>query len=118
MRNVSLRLRVTTDGGAALFDRGRHPLALGAPATRTASGAAQALANMGPLAEPAVPALLAALQKVNLVQCRLVAKALSEIGPAALPALGAPITKPQRLPVTSASTTVPPISTEAMAVSR
>jgi phospholipase C len=31
---------------------------------------------------------------------------------AALPALGAPITKPQRLPLTSASTTVPPISME------
>jgi HEAT repeat protein len=34
-----------------------------------------------------VPALLAALQNVNLVQCRLVAKALGEIGPPALPAL-------------------------------
>jgi phospholipase C len=31
---------------------------------------------------------------------------------AALPAIGAPITKPQRLPLTSASTTMPPISTE------
>jgi len=61
---------------------------------RTASGAAQALANMGPRAAPLVPELLAAFRSTNLIQCRLIAKALSAIGPAALPQLVARLEMP------------------------
>jgi len=59
--------------------------ALHDPDPRTASGAAQALGNMG--AAAAVPALMEALRGTNVVLCRLAAKALSQIGPPAVPTL-------------------------------
>jgi HEAT repeat protein len=52
---------------------------------RTASGAAQALGNMGTDGADAVPPLAEAMRGTNIVLCRLAAKALSQIG---VPALG------------------------------
>jgi HEAT repeat protein len=54
---------------------------------RTASGAAQALGNMGTDGAEAVPALAEAMRGTNIVLCRLAAKALSQIGPPALATL-------------------------------
>lgn len=54
---------------------------------RTASGAAQALGNMGADGADAVPALAEAMRGTNIVLCRLAAKALSQIGPPALSTL-------------------------------
>jgi HEAT repeat protein len=54
---------------------------------RTASGAAQALGNMGGEAADAVPALTEAMRGTNIVLCRLAAKALSQVGEPALDAL-------------------------------
>lgn len=51
---------------------------------RTASGAAQALGNMGADGADGVPALAEAMRGTNIVLCRLASKALSQIG---LPAL-------------------------------
>jgi HEAT repeat protein len=57
------------------------------PDPRTASGAAQALGNMGADAADAVPALAEAMRGTNIVLCRLAAKALSQVGPPALATL-------------------------------
>lgn len=54
---------------------------------RTASGAAQALGNMGADGADAVPPLAEAMRGTNIVLCRLAAKALSQIGPPALATL-------------------------------
>ena len=54
---------------------------------RTASGAAQALGNIGADAAEAVPALAEAMRGTNIVLCRLAAKALSQIGTPALSTL-------------------------------
>lgn len=54
---------------------------------RTASGAAQALGNMGCEGAGAIPALTEAMRGTNIVLCRLAAKALSQIGPPALATL-------------------------------
>src|SRR5205823_6959592 len=54
---------------------------------RTASGAAQALGNMGADGAEAVPQLAEAMRGTNIVLCRLAAKALSQIGPPALATL-------------------------------
>ena len=54
---------------------------------RTASGAAQALGNMGADGADAVPALAEAMRGTNIVLCRLASKALSQIGRPALPTL-------------------------------
>ncbi|HJZ58798.1 MAG TPA: HEAT repeat domain-containing protein [Gemmataceae bacterium] len=54
---------------------------------RTASGAAQALGNMGLDGADAVAALAEAMRGTNIVLCRLAAKALSQIGPPALTTL-------------------------------
>jgi len=54
---------------------------------RTASGAAQALGNIGADAAEAVPALAEAMRGTNIVLCRLAAKALSQIGSPALSTL-------------------------------
>jgi len=54
---------------------------------RTASGAAQALGNMGADGADAVPALAEAMRGTNIVLCRLAAKALSQIGTPALSTL-------------------------------
>lgn len=54
---------------------------------RTASGAAQALGNMGTDGADAIPALAEAMRGTNIVLCRLAAKALSQIGPPALSTL-------------------------------
>jgi HEAT repeat protein len=54
---------------------------------RTASGAAQALGNIGADAADAVPALAEAMRGTNIVLCRLAAKALSQIGSPALATL-------------------------------
>jgi HEAT repeat protein len=54
---------------------------------RTASGAAQALGNMGADGADAVPALAEAMRGTNIVLCRLAAKALSQIGRPSLPTL-------------------------------
>ncbi len=54
---------------------------------RTASGAAQALGNMGAEAADSVPALAEAMRGTNIVLCRLASKALSQIGLPALPTL-------------------------------
>jgi len=54
---------------------------------RTASGAAQALGNMGIDGADAVPALAEAMRGTNIVLCRLAAKALSQIGSPALATL-------------------------------
>lgn len=54
---------------------------------RTASGAAQALGNLGELAGDSVPALAEAMRGSNVVLCRLAAKALSQIGRPALATL-------------------------------
>lgn len=57
------------------------------PDPRTASGAAQALGNMGTDGADAVPLLAEAMRGTNIVLCRLAAKALSQIGPPALSTL-------------------------------
>lgn len=57
------------------------------PDPRTASGAAQALGNMGADGCDAVPQLAEAMRGTNIVLCRLAAKALSQIGPPALATL-------------------------------
>jgi HEAT repeat protein len=57
------------------------------PDPRTASGAAQALGNLGELGAPAIPALIEAMRGTNVVLCRLAAKALSQIGKPAIPML-------------------------------
>lgn len=54
---------------------------------RTASGAAQALGQMGTDGADAVPALTEAMRGTNIVLCRLASKALSQIGQPALNAL-------------------------------
>lgn len=54
---------------------------------RTASGAAQALGNMGADGAAAIPQLTEAMRGTNIVLCRLAAKALSQIGPPALSTL-------------------------------
>jgi HEAT repeat protein len=54
---------------------------------RTASGAAQALGNLGADGAEAIPALAEAMRGTNIVLCRLAAKALSQIGPPALSTL-------------------------------
>jgi HEAT repeat protein len=54
---------------------------------RTASGAAQALGNMGADGAEAVLPLAEAMRGTNIVLCRLAAKALSQIGRPALPTL-------------------------------
>jgi HEAT repeat protein len=54
---------------------------------RTASGAAQALGNMGADGADAIPQLAEAMRGTNIVLCRLAAKALSSIGPPALATL-------------------------------
>ena len=54
---------------------------------RTASGAAQALGNMGEDAIEAIPALTEAMRGTNIVLCRLAAKALSQIGAPAVSSL-------------------------------
>lgn len=54
---------------------------------RTASGAAQAIGNLGADGADAIPALAEAMRGTNIVLCRLAAKALSQIGPPALPTL-------------------------------
>ena len=51
---------------------------------RTASGAAQAIGNMGDAGVDAIPALTEAMRGTNIVLCRLAAKALSRIGVPAL----------------------------------
>jgi HEAT repeat protein len=61
--------------------------ALKDPDPRTASGAAQALGNMGADGADAVPQLAEAMRGTNIVLCRLAAKALSSIGPPALSTL-------------------------------
>src|SRR5207248_4559199 len=61
--------------------------ALKDPDPRTASGAAQALGNMGSDAAAAVPQLAEAMRGTNIVLCRLAAKALSQIGHPALATL-------------------------------
>lgn len=58
--------------------------ALKDPDPRTASGAAQAIGNMGAEGAEGVPALAEAMRGTNIVLCRLAAKALSQVG---LPAL-------------------------------
>ena len=70
--------------------RGKHPYPTTnttTPGTRTASGAAQALGNMGADGAEAVPQLAEAMRGTNIVLCRLAAKALSQIGPPALATL-------------------------------
>lgn len=57
------------------------------PDPRTASGAAQALGNMGAAGAEAVGPLAEAMRGTNIVLCRLAAKALSQIGPPALATL-------------------------------
>ena len=57
------------------------------PDPRTASGAAQALGNMGADGDDAIPYLTEAMRGTNIVLCRLAAKALSQIGPSALATL-------------------------------
>ncbi|WP_238602635.1 HEAT repeat domain-containing protein [Fimbriiglobus ruber] len=57
------------------------------PDPRTASGAAQALGNMGADAVEAIPALTEAMRGTNIVLCRLASKALSQIGRPALSSL-------------------------------
>jgi HEAT repeat protein len=54
---------------------------------RTASGAAQAIGNMGEEGSPAIPALAEAMRGTNIVLCRLAAKSLSQIGAPALATL-------------------------------
>src|SRR5207249_5923519 len=54
---------------------------------RTASGAAQALGNMGANGADAVPQLAEAMRGTNIVLCRLAAKALSQVGAPALATL-------------------------------
>lgn len=54
---------------------------------RAASGAAQALGNLGTDGAEAVPLLAEAMRGTNIVLCRLAAKALSQIGPPALSTL-------------------------------
>lgn len=54
---------------------------------RTASGAAQAIGNMGEAGADAIPALTEAMRGTNIVLCRLAGKALSQIGIPAVPAL-------------------------------
>ncbi len=54
---------------------------------RTASGAAQALGNMGADGAESISALAEAMRGTNIVLCRLAAKALSQIGPPALSTL-------------------------------
>jgi HEAT repeat protein len=54
---------------------------------RTASGAAQALGNMGSDGAASVPQLAEAMRGTNIVLCRLAAKALSQIGQPALATL-------------------------------
>ena len=54
---------------------------------RTASGAAQALGDIGADAADAIPALAEAMRGTNIVLCRLAAKALSQIGSPALSTL-------------------------------
>lgn len=54
---------------------------------RTASGAAQALGNLGADGSDGVSALAEAMRGTNIVLCRLASKALSQIGPPALATL-------------------------------
>ena len=54
---------------------------------RTASGAAQALGNMGADGAESVPQLAEAMRGTNIVLCRLASKALSQIGSPALATL-------------------------------
>lgn len=54
---------------------------------RTASGAAQAIGNMGADGAEAIPALAEAMRGTNIVLCRLAAKALSQIGSPSLSTL-------------------------------
>jgi len=61
--------------------------ALKDPDPRAASGAAQALGNLGSDGGDAVPPLAEAMRGTNIVLCRLAAKALSQIGPPALATL-------------------------------
>lgn len=61
--------------------------ALKDPDPRTASGAAQALGNMGADGADAVSPLAEAMRGTNIVLCRLAAKALSQIGSPALATL-------------------------------
>ncbi|WP_162271586.1 HEAT repeat domain-containing protein [Gemmata sp. SH-PL17] len=57
------------------------------PDPRTASGAAQALGNMGADGAESVPLLAEAMRGTNIVLCRLASKALSQIGAPALATL-------------------------------